>query len=93
MNARNKDNYVLFNIGKDSVSVYEISDNAWNDNVPYKKLLGTFHVTEHFDSLELSVNKTNVLLYLNGQKVIDEDISSEKYHKSATQDIFNVCRL
>ncbi len=74
VNARNKDNYVLFNIGKDSVSVYEISDNAWNDNVQYKKLLGTFHVTEHFDSLELSVNKTNVLLYLNGQKVIDEDI-------------------
>lgn len=73
-NARNKDNYVLFNICKDSVSVYEISDNAWNDNVPYKKLLGTFHVTEHADSLELSVNKTNVLLYLNGQKVIDEDI-------------------
>ncbi len=35
-NARNKDNYVLFNICKDSVSVYEISDNAWNDNVPYK---------------------------------------------------------
>lgn len=46
-NARNKDNYVLFNICKDSVSVYEISDNAWNNNVPYKKLLGTFHVTEH----------------------------------------------
>ena len=37
-NARNKDNYVLFNICKDSVSVYEISDNAWNDNVPYKKI-------------------------------------------------------
>lgn len=51
-NARNKDNYVLFNIGKDSVSVYEISDNAWNNNVQYKKLLGTFHVTEHSDSLE-----------------------------------------
>ena len=77
-NARNKDNYVLFNICKDSVSVYEISDNAWNDNVPYKKLLGTFHVTEHSDSLELSVNKTNVLLYLNGQKVIDEDILPKK---------------
>lgn len=51
VNARNKDNYILFNINKNNVSVYEISDDAWNDNVPYKKLLGTFPVTEPSDSL------------------------------------------
>lgn len=46
--ARNKDNYVLveFDMDQRSVNVVEYSDNAWNGDPPYRKLLKAARIPE-----------------------------------------------
>lgn len=72
INARNKDNYILIETAKAYVSVYEISDNAWNNGKPYKNLLGKYDInrTDKY-SFVLSVARRCVTLEIDGKTVID----------------------
>ncbi|MBQ8301126.1 MAG: hypothetical protein IJX57_04100, partial [Clostridia bacterium] len=57
VNARNKDNYILVQTEKTNVSVYEISDNAWNNGDEYKNLLAQYNVSRDYKySFVLSVS-------------------------------------
>lgn len=72
--ARNKDNYVLFEISDSHVNVYEISDNAWNGRRAYKKLLGSYTAERAEKSaFILSVQKRFVTLEIDGKTVIDRE--------------------
>lgn len=74
VNARNKDNYILFDMEEDSVRMYETCDNAWNEGRPYTKLLGEWDAKiavgeRHVFCLE--VNRCRVCLTVEENVIID----------------------
>lgn len=75
INARNKDNYVLIDIEEGAVTVYEISDNAWNNGKSYKKVLGRYDYNckgaRH--SFILDADRRSITLVLDGAKIIEND--------------------
>ncbi len=70
--ARNKDDYILFEISDSAVNVYDLS----SDGKPYKKPLGSYSVSRAEKStFALSVRKRFVSLEIDGKTIIgNEDI-------------------